>query len=116
MQHTLLSVYYPIFCRWVRFGILKNVSLICKDVICYGIGCHIKFVNLITEEKSNITVNFPSINGDGVHVLDGHKTSYTFAYADFCEQPKLHVKNFPEFENIALFEGKIFYKWSRLKS
>lgn len=77
-----------------------------KDVVCFGTGCHIEFFNVVTSEKTQFTANFPNGYGDGIRVIDGHRTSYTFAYAEYCKNPRLYVKNFPDFENITIFKGE----------
>lgn len=94
--------------RWVRYGVLKNVSFMCKDIICYGTGCHIQFFNLLTHDTRIFTANFPSVNGDGISVVEGHRTAYTFAYAEYCKDAALFVKDFPDFETIIVFRSKYF--------
>lgn len=100
------------FFRWVKFGELKNVSIMNKDVICFGTGCHIKFHDLGTQDRKTLTANFPSINGEGVRVVEGHRTTYTFAYADYCENPSIFVKNYPDFYEMSVFRSRYLCTFS----
>lgn len=93
--------------RWVKIGTIRHFSFISKDVICYATGCFIKFLNIHTNDELKLDVNFPSVNGDGVGVLEGHRSIYVFCYAENCRYPSMYIKNYPAFKTIVKIPGKI---------
>lgn len=93
----------------MKIGAIEHITLISKDVICYGTGCFIKFYNVYTNDELQLDVNFPSVNGDGVGILEGHRTLYVFCYAENCRYPSLYIKNYPAFKTLAKISGKTIF-------
>nr|CAI5834168.1 unnamed protein product [Callosobruchus analis] len=68
--------------EWIKVGCIDHICFIWKDVICYNVGCYIHFINLTSGEEMTHTATSHNINGYGVAVVTGHRTMYTFAYAE----------------------------------
>ncbi|XP_057663205.1 cilia- and flagella-associated protein 43 [Diorhabda carinulata] len=88
---------------WAKIGQVKFLGLISKDVLCYGNGCVAKFYHLNTKDEKMMVANSPNGNGDGINEVRGHKTHYVFAYAENCNNARIFVKNYPNFETIQIF-------------
>ncbi|XP_050507763.1 cilia- and flagella-associated protein 43 isoform X1 [Diabrotica virgifera virgifera] len=88
---------------WAKVGRVKFVSLISKDVVCYGNECFAMFFHLTTQDEQVLVANLPSGNGDGINEVRGHKSHYVFAYSENCDNARVFIKNYPEFETIQIF-------------
>lgn len=99
--------HFLLFCRWARFGEIKEVSYLGKDILCiYGGGCHLKFINTNTFKQLLFTANVPSKYGDGIKTVGCHRTIYLFAYAENCEYADLFIRTYPDFRLVQKISGK----------
>ncbi|KAJ8982465.1 hypothetical protein NQ317_000423 [Molorchus minor] len=89
--------------EWIKIGSLDRLSFVGRDVICYSSGCFINFLNIYTGEEHKLACNSHHLNGDGVRIVRGHRSLYTFAYAENGGDAAIYVKNYPGFEAIAKF-------------
>jgi hypothetical protein len=76
------------------------VSFVGKEVLVYGTGCHLIFVNLSTTEELIYTAN-NARTGDGIQCFVGHRTQSIFAFAEKRTNPTVFVKTYPNFEEIS---------------
>nr|CAH7727119.1 unnamed protein product [Callosobruchus chinensis] len=60
------------------------------------------------------TVTSHSINGDGVAVVTGHRSMYTFAYAENCNSPTVFVKAYPGCEIVCRFTDGVSEGYSSM--
>ncbi|XP_050303153.1 cilia- and flagella-associated protein 43 [Anthonomus grandis grandis] len=91
---------------WVKVGCMKELCVMAKTVLMFGRGCFLEFINLNINEKHQLTVNNHKENGEGVQCFRAHSSLFIFAYSESCQQPKLYVKSYPNFELIAMFEDE----------
>ncbi|VEN41838.1 unnamed protein product [Callosobruchus maculatus] len=60
------------------------------------------------------TATSHNINGDGVAVVTGHRTMYTFAYAENCISPIVFVKAYPGCETVCQFTDGVSEGYSSM--
>ncbi|XP_044262211.1 cilia- and flagella-associated protein 43 [Tribolium madens] len=89
--------------RWAKIGEIKDLSFIGKEVVFYGTGCHLIFINLSTSEELLYTANNAKV-GDGIQCFNGHRTSPVFAFAEKKTNPTLFIKSYPNFDEIHQFK------------
>ncbi|XP_030768231.1 cilia- and flagella-associated protein 43 [Sitophilus oryzae] len=90
---------------WAKVGQIKELHFMSKNVILFGRGCFIQFINITTSEEHQLMLNNHYVNGDGVKCLTGHSTLYIFAYAENCHEPFIYVRSYPEFIILAKLPG-----------
>ncbi|KAK9882218.1 hypothetical protein WA026_019732 [Henosepilachna vigintioctopunctata] len=90
--------------EWCLIGRLQTMQLMGKEVLFYGLGCHLYFINMATNENSIYRAN-NSQCGDGIRFYCGHKSLNFFAFAENCGNPSIFVMNYPSFDTIAVLEG-----------
>lgn len=91
---------------WAKIGDAKFFSQIAKDVLVYGTACFAIFYNLNTQNEQLFVANSPSLNGDGIGEIRGHKSLYVFAYSENCKYPRVFVKTYPGFEDVFVLQDE----------
>lgn len=94
----------PTTLEWVKFGIIKFVNAVGKDILVVGSDMYMLFYNLHSHDEVLYRANNPEV-GEGVHRLTGHKTFSVFAFAESKIKPRIFIKTFPEFRNISILEN-----------
>lgn len=90
-------------------GQIHNATLVGKEILCYGIGCHIQFINMTTGEKQLYKANFHSENGEGVKLLTGHRTFNFFAFTESCPYPDINIVNYQDFNTYTTLSGNYVF-------
>ncbi|KAJ8921824.1 hypothetical protein NQ315_008456 [Exocentrus adspersus] len=86
--------------QWIKLGAVQHLTFMQKDIIIYGNGCFLNFLNINTGEEVRHDINMPDGNGDGVGVVTAHRSLYIFCYAENCRHPTFYIKNYPNFNTI----------------
>ncbi|CAH1968983.1 unnamed protein product [Acanthoscelides obtectus] len=100
--------------EWIKVGHINDLCFIWKDVICYHSGCYIHFINLSNGEELIHSATNHNKNGDGIAAVTGHRTMYTFAYADNCNSPKVFIKAYPGCEVVCQFTDGVAEGYSSM--
>ncbi|XP_044762202.1 cilia- and flagella-associated protein 43 [Coccinella septempunctata] len=90
--------------EWCMIGRLSTMQFIGKEVIFYGAGCHLYFINMVTKEHSFYKAN-NAMCGDGIRYYAGHRSLNFFCFAENCGNPSIFVMSYPKFEIISILEG-----------
>ncbi|KAJ8927383.1 hypothetical protein NQ314_020158 [Rhamnusium bicolor] len=101
---------------WLKVGVIKYLSFLGSNVLIYGNGCFIKFVNINTGEEQRFVANRHCVNGDGIRDIRGHRSVNTFAYTENCRGAALHVKDYPSFKTVVTFTSEKIPIYHTLKS
>ncbi|KAK0169138.1 hypothetical protein PV327_002884 [Microctonus hyperodae] len=96
--------------KWVKFGKIKSIAFIGKEVIGIASGIHVIFINLNTKEEKIERFNNEE-RGDGVCCLTGHPVVSMFAIAERRLNPKIFIFTYPEIIKIS---SCIYKKTKRL--
>ncbi|XP_045460970.1 cilia- and flagella-associated protein 43 [Harmonia axyridis] len=90
--------------EWCLMGRLSTMQFLGKEVVFYGAGCHLYFINMVTQENSFYKANNARC-GDGIRYYVGHRTLNFFCFAENCGNPSIFVMSYPKFEIISILEG-----------
>lgn len=88
----------------MKFGNLNKVVFVGKEVVIYGQGCYLVFINVETG-KTEIFVANSSENGLGIRCYTGHRNIPIFAYAESDCNPNIYIYTYPEFNRICKLAG-----------
>lgn len=83
---------------------MKNYFFIGNEAVAFNLSSYILFKSLLNETESFYRAD--SENGDGISVAAGHKLYSIFAFAENCWNSKIFIVNYPDFQQISVFEPK----------
>lgn len=75
-----------------------------KEVITYGQGCYMVFINIENGQTEIYSANLPE-NGLGIRCYIGHRGIPVFAFAESDSLPNIYVYNYPELNQICQLGG-----------
>ncbi|KAL3280262.1 hypothetical protein HHI36_017757 [Cryptolaemus montrouzieri] len=90
--------------EWCLIGRLETMQFMGKEMIMFGVGCHLYFINMVTKENSFYKASNARC-GDGIKYYIGHKSLNFFAFAENCGNPNIFVMSYPNFDIISILEG-----------
>lgn len=100
---------YFIIYRWAKLPSNSPMSVIGKDVIFFGKGCHLVFYDKVKNDTTVYRVNGEE-TGDGVQCFAGHSLYPVFAFAEIALNPKIFFMKYPEMKILCELKGKTVLK------
>lgn len=97
--------YIRCVCRWVKFGKLKKMVFVGKDVITYGQGCYMIFITVETGKTEIYSADLRE-SGLGIRCYIGHRLIPIFGFAESDCNPHIYVYSYPELNQICKLGGK----------
>lgn len=94
--------------RWMKQYDINNLTFITKNVVAFGRGSTITFINL-DDGREHVYRCLRTGNGSsdakiasvkGVSCIAGHKSYAVFAFAELTLSPKIILLSYPDFRHV----------------